>query len=79
MSIVSLRNTYYSRLKNEKMNCPTCKAESKFVRTYETIQNRNSTIRRKFCQKCGGAWITEEHSIAEYKSKKIEKREREEA
>lgn len=43
------------------MKCPICKADEKFVRTYETIQHKDKTERRKLCIKCSSAWKTMEH------------------
>lgn len=40
------------------MKCPICRADPKFVRTFETIQHRNMTERRKLCIKCSSAWKT---------------------
>ena len=40
------------------MKCPICQADSKFVRTFETIQHQKMTERRKFCLKCSSVWKT---------------------
>jgi len=42
------------------MKCPICRADAKFVRTFETIQHRNLTERRKYCIRCSSAWKTME-------------------
>jgi transcriptional regulator NrdR family protein len=59
------------------MKCPICKADPKFLRTYETIQHRNLTERRKLCLKCGSAWKTMEHIFE--KKEEVEKREEQNA
>jgi transcriptional regulator NrdR family protein len=45
------------------MKCPICRADEKFVRTFETIQHRNMTERRKLCNKCSSAWKTIEQIL----------------
>jgi len=57
------------------MKCPICRAGSKLLRTYETVQHRNLTERRKFCLNCGSAWKTMEHIFEkdEEEEVKIEK------
>ncbi len=56
----SLPNTQYSGHQEVKMKCPICRADEKFVKTFETVQHRNMTERRKLCLKCFSAWKTME-------------------
>ncbi|MBN8571801.1 MAG: hypothetical protein J0M18_19435 [Ignavibacteria bacterium] len=43
------------------MKCIACRADEKFVRTFETIQHEERTERRKLCMKCGSSWKTWEY------------------
>ena len=40
------------------MKCPFCRADEKLIKTYETVQHRSSTERRKYCTSCSSAWKT---------------------
>lgn len=52
------------------MKCPICRASEKFIRTYETIQHRNLTERRKLCLQCSSAWKTMEQVFEKQEEKK---------
>jgi transcriptional regulator NrdR family protein len=58
------------------MKCPICRADEKFVKTFETVQHRNMTERRKLCLKCFSAWKTMEQ-IFERSEEGIESRKEE--
>ena len=51
------------------MKCPACRTGENFIRTFETIQHRNMTERRKLCLKCGNAWKTIEQFLMGDKDK----------
>lgn len=52
------------------MKCPICRADEKFIRTYETIQHRNLTERRKLCEKCSSVWKTMEQVFEKHNEEK---------